>query len=68
MTNRTVILTGYVVLGVALLTLVLLSHRRPTAVATVSELADSATRRRIGRVIALLAWWWVGFHVLARSA
>ena len=68
MTGRTVFLAGYVVVGLALAALGLLSYRRPSAVATLSELADAATRRRIGRVIVLLVWWWVGFHVLARSA
>jgi len=68
MTVRTVFLLGYLVVGLALTALVLLSHRRPSPVATVTELADAATRRRVGRVIVLLVWWWVGFHVLARSA
>lgn len=68
MTVRTLFLAGYVVVGLALIGLVLLSHRRPSAVATATELAAAATRRRVGRVIVLLAWWWVGFHVLARSA
>lgn len=68
MTTRTVFLAGYVVVGLALTALVLLSHRRPSAVATVTELADAATRRRAGRVLVLLVWWWIGFHVLARSA
>ena len=48
--------------------LVLLSHRRPTAVARVSEMADAATRRRLGRVIVLVVWWWMGWHFLVRSA
>ena len=68
MNTRTVFLAGYVLVGVALLSLALLSHRRPSTVATVSELADAATRRRPGRVIVLIIWWWVGFHMLARSA
>ncbi|WP_395728930.1 DUF6186 family protein [Nakamurella sp.] len=68
MTGRTVFLAGYVVVGLALVTLVLVSSRRPSAVATPTALADAATRRRVGRVIVLLVWWWVGFHVLARSA
>ena len=68
MNLRTVFLAGYVVVGLALTALMLLSHRRPSAVATVTELAHAATRRRVGRVIVLLVWWWAGFHVLARSA
>jgi hypothetical protein len=68
MTVRVVFLAGYVVIGLALTALVLLSHRRPSVAATVTELADAATRRRAGRVIVLLVWWWIGFHVLARSA
>lgn len=67
MTVRAVFLTGYVLIGLALLALVVLSRRRPGAVATGSELADAATRRRLGRVIVLIVWWWAGFHVLARS-
>ena len=68
MTTRNVFLAGYVLIGLALLALVLLADRRPSAVASVSELADAATRRRLGRVLVLILWWWIGFHVLARSA
>ena len=68
MTTRTVFLAGYVLFGITLLALALLADRRPSAAATVSELADAATRRRLGRVLALIVWWWIGFHVLARSA
>ena len=68
MTAHTVFLLGYVLVGLALIALMLLSHRRPSPVATVTELAEAATRRRVGRVIVLLVWWWIGFHVLARSA
>ena len=68
MTARTVFLLGYVLVGLALTALMLLSHRRPSPVATVTELAEAATRRRVGRVIVMLVWWWIGFHVLARSA
>ena len=67
MSARTVFLAGYVLVGLALLALVVLSHRAPSRVATVSELADAAMRRRTGRVVVLILWWWVGFHVLARS-
>ena len=68
MTAHTVFLLGYVLVGLALIALMLLSHRRPSPVATVTELAEAATRRRVGRVIVLLVWWWIGFHVLVRSA
>ena len=67
MSSRSLFLAGYVLIGLALVALVALSHRRPSAVATPAELAAAATRRRVGRVVALLIWWWVGFHVLARS-
>ncbi len=68
MSTRAVFLAGYLVVGLALLGLAVLSHRRSSAVATVSEMTASATRRRVGRLLVLLVWWWVGFHVLARSA
>lgn len=67
MTTRTVFLVGYLVIGVALMALVPWSGRAPSAVAGPAELARAATRRRAGRVVVLVAWWWVGFHVLARS-
>jgi len=67
MNARALILTGYLIIGLALLALTLLSHRRPSSVARVCELAAGATRRRAGRLLVLVAWWWVGFHVLARS-
>jgi hypothetical protein len=31
-------------------------------------MADVATRRRLGRVIVLVVWWWMGWHFLVRSA
>jgi hypothetical protein len=68
MNTRTVFLVGYALVGLALLALVALSHRAPSRAATVSELADAAMRRRAGRIVVLVLWWWVGFHVLARSA
>lgn len=68
MSTRAVFLAGYVVIGLALAALMLVSHLRPSAVATVTELADAATRRRTGRLVVLLVWWWIGFHVLSRSA
>ena len=67
MTTRTVFLAGYLVIGLALAALVLLSRRTPSAVAGATELARATTRRRAGRVIVVLVWWWIGFHVLARS-
>lgn len=67
-TTRNVFLAGYLLVGLLLFGLALLADRRPSVAATVSELADAATRRRRGRVIVLLLWWWLGFHVLARSA
>jgi len=67
MNARALILTGYLIIGLALLALTLLSHRRPSSVARISELAAGATRRRTGRLLVLVVWWWVGFHVLARS-
>ncbi len=68
MSTRVAFLTGYVLVGLALLALTVLARRRPSTVASPTELADAATRRRLGRLLVLLAWWWVGFHVLARSA
>ncbi|ACV79176.1 DUF6186 family protein [Nakamurella multipartita] len=65
---KQVFLAGYLLIGIALALLMLLSHRRPTAVARVSEMADAATRRRLGRVIVLVVWWWMGWHFLVRSA
>lgn len=65
---RELFLAGYAVIGLALVLLVLLARRRPSAVASVSEMADAATRRRLGRVLVLIAWWWVGWHFLARSS
>jgi len=68
MTTRTLFLVGYGLVGLALLALVVLSRRTPSRVATAAELADVVTRRRVGRLLVLVVWWWVGFHALARSA
>ena len=67
MSTRTLFLAGYLVIGLALAALVLWSGRAPSAVAGPTALARAATRRRAGRVVVFLVWWWIGFHVLARS-
>ncbi len=65
---KQVFLAGYLLIGIALALLMLLSHRRPTAVARVSEMADAATRRRLGRVIVLVGRRGMGWQFLGRSA
>jgi hypothetical protein len=67
MSTRTIFLLGYLVIGLALALCQLVAWRSESKIATFGEMMDAAVRRRTGRLLVLVAWWWIGFHVLARS-
>jgi hypothetical protein len=61
-----VTLTGYVVLLVSILTLVVAGHVRVSGVQTLSTVLGRVLRTRAGRVGMLAAWAWLGLHYFAR--
>jgi Family of unknown function (DUF6186) len=63
-----VILLGYLAIGLALLAFQVAASRPNARVARFEEIVGAGMRHRAGRLLIVLTWWWVGFHVLARSA
>lgn len=68
MSSRAVVLIGYLAIGLALLACQIAANRSPARIATFEDVVGAGMRRRSGRLLILLAWWWVGFHFLARSS
>jgi Family of unknown function (DUF6186) len=66
--TRTVLIAGYVLIAIALLTCQLAANRSTSRVAKIGDVVSATKRRRAGWVVLVLAWWWLGFHVLARSS
>ena len=68
MSTRTVLIGGYVLIAIALLTCQWAASRSAARVAKIGDIVSATKRRRAGWVALVLAWWWLGFHVLARSS
>jgi hypothetical protein len=66
--TRTVLIGGYVLIAIALLTCQWAASRSAARVARIGDIVSATKRRRAGWVALVLAWWWLGFHVLARSS
>jgi Family of unknown function (DUF6186) len=63
-----IFLAGYALIILAFLGCQLVASRRPDRVAPAGEVVRSIKRRRVGWVALVVAFWWLGFHVLARSS
>jgi uncharacterized protein DUF6186 len=66
MTDRTIIILGFVTLLVLTLAAVVISHLRRDRLATISQTVAYLTRTRTAKIIAVLIWAWLGWHFLAR--
>ena len=64
--SRVVVLTGFAVLIGAGAALEARARFGPAGRATLSDVVDRAVRRPAGRLLALLAWLWVGWHLFVR--
>ena len=58
---------GFAAVGVALVLLNVYGRRPGARVPSFGELCGFLMRDKWGRVGVLLAWWWLGWHFLARS-
>ncbi|MBF6327849.1 DUF6186 family protein [Nocardia transvalensis] len=65
MSERVVIIAGFVVLLVITLGTLLVTHLRD-GVARLGETIAYLTRTRAATVVAILMWGWIGWHFLAR--
>ncbi|WP_067473228.1 DUF6186 family protein [Nocardia amamiensis] len=66
MSDRAIIVAGFVVVLVAALGAVVLTHVRRDLFAPVGETVRYLTRTRMARIAAVVVWAWLGWHFLAR--
>lgn len=64
--TRLVTIAGFVALITALVLLEVRARRPGSTIPTVGEWLGYLMRPRIGRVLVLLGWWWLGWHYFAR--
>jgi hypothetical protein len=57
---------GYCVLLAVIGLLIFASHRSGSRVTTGGRLIASIRASRTGRVVLVLVWWWVGWHLFVR--
>lgn len=65
MTWRTVTVTGYGLLLVVMIALVLVSHLPGTTVPTFGTVMSRVMSTRSGRIAVLVGWLWIGMHYFA---
>jgi hypothetical protein len=63
--SHVVTVAVFAALGLALVSMALLAHRRSSTLPTISRLVRAALGRRSVQVLLVLAWWWVGWHFFA---
>jgi hypothetical protein len=66
MTARDLTFAAYAVIGVALVTLEVVAWRRGSL--TLGQLTDRLMRRRSVRLVFLLGWAWLGWHLFVRGS
>ena len=68
MSTRTIFLASYVLILCALIACQIVACRPAAPLAKIGDVFSFVKRRRRGWIVLVLAWWWLGFHVLARSS
>jgi Family of unknown function (DUF6186) len=66
MTARDATFAAYALIGVALVTLQAVAWRRGSV--TLGQLSDRLMHRRSVRLLFLLGWAWLGWHLFARGS
>jgi hypothetical protein len=66
LSTRGVTIAGFVLVIAAILTLEVLARRPGSRIPTIGEWLGYLMRPKIGRVLVLLGWWWLGWHYFAR--
>lgn len=64
--TRGVTIGGFLVIVAAMVLLELYARRPGSRVPTVGDWLGYLMRPRVGRVLVLLGWWWLGWHYFAR--
>ncbi|WP_146097513.1 DUF6186 family protein [Nocardia nova] len=66
MTDRALVITGFAVLAVLVISTAAVARRRRLSFAGLGDTVRYLTRTRTARVVAVLLWAWLGWHFLAR--
>ena len=66
MTTRIITIVGFVLVIGAMFALEYLGRRPDSTVPTVGQWFGYLMRPRIGRLLVLIGWWWLGWHYFAR--
>lgn len=56
--------TAYAVIAFTAVAVQVTAQRRPQTVATIGRVVSWAMRRRSTQLGLLLAWWWLGWHLV----
>ena len=64
--TRTITIAGFVLVIPAMFALEFIARRPGSRIPTAGEWLGYLMRPRIGRVLILLGWWWLGWHYFAR--
>ena len=67
MTARAVTLLGFGLLAVVIIGWSVVTARRPSSI-TLAQLMERATTSRVVRLLFVLVWAWVGWHLFARGS
>jgi hypothetical protein len=66
-TSRTLTFVGYGAILVAIVVMAVAAHRRPNWM-TLPDALGALTRNRTVRVLVVIAWVWLGWHLFARGS
>jgi hypothetical protein len=64
--TRGATIAGFVLVIAAICALEVLARRPGSRIPTIGEWLGYLMRPKIGRVLVLLGWWWLGWHYFAR--
>jgi hypothetical protein len=64
--TRSVTAAGFALVIAAMFVLQYAGRRPGSRIPTVGQWLGYLMRRRVGRVLILLGWWWLGWHYFAR--
>ncbi|WP_063040932.1 DUF6186 family protein [Nocardia pseudovaccinii] len=66
MSDRVIVIVGFLVVLVIALGMVVVTHVHRDLVAPLGETIAYLTGNRVARIVAVLVWAWVGWHFLVR--
>ena len=66
MTARTLVVLAYAVLGASAVVLEVAGRARRLGLVPVGAVVDAIRASRTGRILVVLVWAWLGWHLLAR--